>query len=200
MHLFDVLPGLPIAFVVEPLGLLFALLASGLWIVNSLYSIGYMRGNHEHHQTRFYVFFAGAIAAAMGVAFAGNGLTLFFFYEMLTLVTYPLVTHHGTDEAERAGRIYLGVLLTTSMMFFLVALVATWQVAGTLDFVAGGILHGHLGNAATGGLLALYRFGIGKAALMAFHTGLPAALVATSPVTAPHSPASTCATLIQRSE
>ena len=103
---------------------------------------------------------------------------------MLTLVTYPLVTHHGTDEAKRAGRVYLGVLLTTSMLFFLVALVATWQVAGTLDFTAGGILGGRLGNAATGGLLALYMFGIGKAALMPFHRWLPAAMVAPTPVSA----------------
>ncbi len=184
IQFFDLLPGVPFGFTVEPLGLLFALIASGLWIANSLYSIGYMRGNREHHQTRFYVCFAGAIAATLGVALAANGLTLFFFYEMLTLVTYPLVTHHGTDEARRAGRVYLGVLLTTSMLFFLVALVATWFAAGTLDFTDGGILRGRLGNAATGGLLALYMFGIGKAALMPFHRWLPAAMVAPTPVSA----------------
>jgi multicomponent Na+:H+ antiporter subunit D len=184
IELFEMFPDVPFAFAVEPLGLLFALVASGLWIVNSLYSIGYMRGNSERHQTRFYACFAGAIAAAMGVAFAANALTLFVFYEMLTLVTYPLVTHQGTDEAKRAGRVYLGILLATSMLFFLVALVATWQVAGTLDFTVGGILHGRLGNAATGGLLALYMFGIGKAALMPFHRWLPAAMVAPTPVSA----------------
>jgi multicomponent Na+:H+ antiporter subunit D len=75
------LPGLPLAFRVEPLGMLFALIASGLWIVNSVYSIGYMRGNAEQHQTRFYVCFALAIAAALGVAFAANLFTLFLFYE-----------------------------------------------------------------------------------------------------------------------
>ncbi len=182
--LFETLPGVPFAFAVEPLGLLFALVASGLWIVNSLYSIGYMRGNGERHQTRFYVCFAGAIAAAVGVALAANALTLFLFYELLTLVTYPLVTHHGTEEARRAGRVYLGILLATSMLFFLVAVVATWQIAGTLDFTAGGILRGRLGNAATGGLLALYMFGIGKAALMPFHRWLPAAMVAPTPVSA----------------
>jgi multicomponent Na+:H+ antiporter subunit D len=184
IEFFEMLPGVPFGFAVEPLGLLFALIASGLWIANSLYSIGYMRGNREHHQTRFYVCFAGAIAATLGVALAANGLTLFLFYEMLTLVTYPLVTHHGTDEARRAGRVYLGVLLTTSMLFFLVALVATWFAAGTLDFTSGGILHGRIGNAATGGLLALYMFGIGKAALMPFHRWLPAAMVAPTPVSA----------------
>ena len=182
--LVEMLPGMPIAFTVEPLGLLFALVASGLWIVNSLYSIGYMRGNAEKHQTRFYVCFAGAIAATMGVAFAANGLTLFLFYEMLTLVTYPLVTHHGTEEAKRGGRVYLGVLLSTSIMFFLFALAITWHAAGTLDFVPGGILSGRLGNAAIGGLLALYMFGIGKAALMPFHRWLPAAMVAPTPVSA----------------
>ena len=182
--LVEMLPGMPIAFTVEPLGLLFALVASGLWIVNSLYSIGYMRGNAEKHQTRFYVCFAGAIAATMGVAFAANGLTLFLFYEMLTLVTYPLVTHHGTEDAKRGGRVYLGVLLSTSIMFFLFALAITWHAAGTLDFVPGGILAGRLGNAAIGGLLALYMFGIGKAALMPFHRWLPAAMVAPTPVSA----------------
>ena len=70
----------------------------------------------------------------MGIAFAANLLTLFLFYELLTLVTYPLVTHHGTDAARRGGRVYLGVLLGTSIVFLLPALVGTWHVAGTLDF------------------------------------------------------------------
>ncbi|HEX9789316.1 MAG TPA: monovalent cation/H+ antiporter subunit D family protein, partial [Kiloniellales bacterium] len=113
--LIEMLPGLPLRFVVEPLGMLFALVASGLWIANSIYSIGYMRGNKEAHQTRFYVCFSLALASTMGVAFAGNMVTLFVFYEALTLTTYPLVTHKGTDEARRAGRTYLGILLGTSI-------------------------------------------------------------------------------------
>ena len=103
----ELMPGIALELVLEPLGLLFALIASGLWIVSAVYSIGYMRGNDEAHQTRFYVCFALAIAAAIGVAAAGNLLTLFLFYEALTLVTYPLVTHHGDDEARRGGRTYL---------------------------------------------------------------------------------------------
>ncbi len=182
--LFEVLPGLSIAFDVEPLGMLFALIASGLWIVNSLYSIGYMRANREHAQTRFYVCFALALAATMGVAMAGNMFTLFLFYEMLTLITYPLVTHHGTDEARRGGRVYLALLLGTSIMFLLPAIVFTWFIAGTTDFTPGGILGGKLSAAALGGLLALYMFGIGKAALMPFHRWLPAAMVAPTPVSA----------------
>ena len=140
VQLIEPLPGLPIAFEVEPLGMLFALIASGLWIVNSIYSIGYMRGNKEAHQTRFYVCFALALAAAIGIAFAANLITLFLFYEMLTLVTYPLVTHHGTDQAKQGGRVYLGLLIGTSVLFLLPAIVFTWHVAGTTDFRAGGIL------------------------------------------------------------
>jgi multicomponent Na+:H+ antiporter subunit D len=184
LTLFSLLPGLPIAFTVEPLGMLFALIAAGLWIVNSLYSIGYMRGNDEPHQTRFYVCFALALAATMGIAFAGNLFTLFVFYELLTLVTYPLVAHHGTDAARGGARTYLGILMGTSIVFLLPALVFVWHVAGTTDFAAGGILAGKLGHAALAGLLALCMFGIGKAALMPVHRWLPAAMVAPTPVSA----------------
>ena len=182
--LLEIMPGLRLAFNVEPLGLLFALLASGLWIITSIYSIGYMRGHNEEHQTRFYVYFALTIAAAIGVAFAGNGFTLFIFYEMMTLVTYPLVTHHGTEEAVRAGRVYLGYLFGTSVGFFLLAMTWTWLLAGTLDFKPGGILAGKASNTVVSVLLALYVFGIGKAALMPFHRWLPAAMVAPTPVSA----------------
>ena len=97
--LLTLLPGLQVAFKLEPLGMLFALIASGLWVVNSLYSVGYMRGNNEAHQTRFYACFALSLAATMGIAFAGNLFTLYIFYELLTLVTYPLVIHHGTGPS-----------------------------------------------------------------------------------------------------
>jgi multicomponent Na+:H+ antiporter subunit D len=182
--LLEMMPGLSLKFKVEPLGMLFGLVASGLWIVNSLYSIGYMRANGEQHQTRFYVCFAGALASAIGIAFAGNLLTLFLFYEMLTLITYPLVTHAGTAEAKRAGRIYLGILVGSSMVFFLPAIIWTWQLTGTVEFQTGGILHGKTGNLALGVLLALFVFGIGKAAVMPFHRWLPAAMVAPTPVSA----------------
>jgi len=181
----EMLPGLSIGFRLEPLGMLFALVASGLWIVNSVYSIGYMRGNDEPHQTRFYVCFALALAATMGVAMAANVLTLFLCYELLTLVTWPLVTHHGDDAAKSGGRVYLGVLLGSSIAFLLPAMIATWAAAGTLEFSPGGILGGAgLSPAATAGLLALYMFGIGKAALMPVHRWLPAAMVAPTPVSA----------------
>jgi multicomponent Na+:H+ antiporter subunit D len=184
MHLLEPLPGLPIAFEVEPLGILFALVGSGLWIVNSIYSIGYMRANKETHQTRFYVCFALALTAVIGIAFAANLITLFFFYEALTLVTYPLVTHHGTAEAKRGGRVYLALLLGTSILFLLPAIIFTWHVSGTTEFRPGGILPAQLAPVTLAVLLALFMFGIGKAALMPVHRWLPAAMVAPTPVSA----------------
>ena len=178
------LPGLALQLTVEPLGMLFALLASLLWVITSIYSIGYMRALQERHLARFYSCFALSLWAAMGMAFAGNLLTLFVFYEILTLVTYPLVTHAGTERAQRSGRVYLGLLLGTSIGFLLLAIVWTWQLAGTLDFTAGGILRGTASPLLLGILLALYAFGIGKAALMPFHRWLPAAMVAPTPVSA----------------
>jgi len=180
----EILPGIRLAFEVEPLGLLFALVASGLWIVTSVYSIGYMRGHHERNQTRFYACFAIAIFAALGVALAQNMLTLFVFYEVLTLSTYPLVTHHQNEKAKLGGRTYLGILLSTSIGFLLLAVVITWNLAGTLDFREGGILAGNASEGMVALLLVLYAFGTGKAALMPFHRWLPAAMVAPTPVSA----------------
>lgn len=184
VNLAELMPGVQIAFRVEPLGMLFAALASGLWIINSLYSIGYMRGNNEHNQTRFYVMFAVSLAATMGVAFAGNLVTLFLFYEALTLSTYPLVAHKGDQNTVRSARVYLGILLTTSIGLFLPAIIWTYSVAGGGDFVAGGFLAEHIEGPAVGLLLGLFVFGIGKAAVMPVHRWLPAAMVAPTPVSA----------------
>jgi multicomponent Na+:H+ antiporter subunit D len=180
----QVMPGLAIAFTVEPLGMLFAALASGLWLINSIYSVGYMRGNKEKNQTRFFACFALALSATMGVAFAGNLFTLFLFYELLTLSTYPLVAHKGDAATVRSARIYLGVLLSTSIGLFLPAIIWTYSVAGTGDFTPGGILAGKLDDPAIGLLLGLFVFGIGKAAVMPMHKWLPAAMVAPTPVSA----------------
>ncbi|MFO1430343.1 MAG: monovalent cation/H+ antiporter subunit D family protein [Candidatus Competibacteraceae bacterium] len=184
LDLIDIMPGIPLRFTVEPLGMLFAAVASLLWPINSLYSIGYMRANQEIHQTRFYTCFALAIASTMGVALAGNLLTLFIFYEAISLSTYPLVTHKGTPDAIQAGRVYLGILLSTSIGLFLLAILWTWYSTGTLEFRPGGILTGHVHGPQLGILLFLYIFGIGKAALMPVHRWLPAAMVAPTPVSA----------------
>jgi multicomponent Na+:H+ antiporter subunit D len=182
--LLSVMPGLDLAFRIEPLGMVFALVASGLWILTSIYAIGYMRGAHEKHQTRFYACFSIAIFAAIGVAFAQNMFTLFVLYEVLSLSTYPLVAHKGSEEAKRGARVYLGLLLGTSIGLLLPAMIATWWLTGTLDFQPDGIMEGKVGPSIGSLLLLLYMFGIGKAALMPFHRWLPAAMVAPTPVSA----------------
>lgn len=180
----EIFPGLGINFDVEPLGVLFALVASFLWIITSIYAIGYMRGHNEENQTRFFCCFALAISSVMAICFSGNLLTLFIFYEVLTLSTYPLVTHAGNDAAKKGGRIYLGILLGTSIAFLLFAVLGTYSLTGTLDFRAGGIFDESHNKAILGALLVLFCYGIGKAAIMPFHRWLPAAMVAPTPVSA----------------
>jgi len=178
------IPDLPIAFKLEPLGAIFAFVASLLWIVSSLFGIGYMRGNNEPRQTRFYVSFAIALGSTMGICFADNLLTLFIFYEALTISTYPLVTHHKNEEAIKSGRTYLGILMSTSIGFLLFAIIITYVETGTLDFVQGGILSGRVSPLLGSLLLLMFMYGVGKAALMPFHRWLPAAMVAPTPVSA----------------
>ena len=180
--LLEPFPGLAIAFELEPLGLIFTLVAGFLWPVTSLYAIGYMRSHHEKNQTRFYFAFAISIFATMALALSANLFTLFIAYELLTLFTLPLVTHAGTDAARRAGWTYLGILMTTSIGFLLLAIIWTWSITGTLEFTVGGILNGKAEPAILGGLLLLFVFGTGKAAIMPFHRWLPAAMVAPTPV------------------
>ncbi len=180
----EIVPGLSISFALQPLGMLFALVASVLWPVTTLYAIGYMRAHHEENQTRFYLFFALAIAGVMGIAFAENLFTLFIFYEIVTLSTYPLVSHAGTPKALAGSWHYLRVLLGTSIVFFIPAMIGTWLYAGTLSFTDGGVFGDEVSPIALSALLALFVFGIGKAAVMPFHRWLPAAMVAPTPVSA----------------
>jgi len=178
------IPGISIAFKIEALGMIFALVAGLLWLVTSIYSIGYMRSHNEKNQTRFFAAFAVAISFTLAIAFSDNLFTLFLFYELLTLSTYPLVTHTGTDEARKSGRVYLGILLGTSIGLFLLGILITWMITGNITFQEGGVLAGKLDPAWAGLLYALFLFGIGKAALMPFHRWLPAAMVAPTPVSA----------------
>ena len=176
----------PIVFRVDGLGMTFALVASTLWILTSLYAIGYMRGLKEHSQTRFFAFFALSLSATLGVAFAGNLLTLYLFYELLSLSTWPLVTHHQDKEARSGGRTYLTHLLGTSVAFGIPAIIYTYiQSGGDLSFAGPAILAGNGMAPLTGVVLLLaFVFGFSKAGLMPFHSWLPGAMVAPTPVSA----------------
>jgi len=180
----EVVPGAAIKFRVDPLGMLFALVASSLWIITSAYSIGYMRGLQEHSQTRYFCFFALALSATIGVAFSANLLTLYLFYEMLSLATYPLVTHHQDEEARASGRKYLTYILGTSIGLLLPAMLISYNLAGTLEFARQGFLAGTCSKGLVAMLLVFFIFGFAKAAVMPFHGWLPAAMVAPTPVSA----------------
>jgi len=184
VELYPLIGDIPLAFHVEPLGLVYAGVASSLWLVTTIYAIGYMNANQEKKLARFYMCFCIAMMGVMGIAFAANLLTLFIFYEILTISTYPLVAHKENTEAKNGARAYLGLLLTTSIGFFLVSILWTWQVSHSLDFTIGGILAGKLSDGLTLVLFTLMVMGIGKAGLMPFHRWLPAAMVAPTPVSA----------------
>ena len=183
-HLLTIVPGLEIKFSVDALGVAFAATASFLWIITSFYSIGYMRSLKEHAQTRYFMSFAGAMSATMGVAFAANMFTLFLFYEAITLSTFPLVAHKQTPEAIGGARRYIVYLLGTSLAFQLFAIFLTYSVAGTLDFASQGILAGKGSNLLLTLIFILFMLGITKAAMMPLHSWLPAAMVAPTPVSA----------------
>ncbi len=180
----QVLPGAAIAFRVDAFGLLFALVSSSLWIVTSAYSIGYMRGLDEHSQTRYFCFFALSLSATIGAAFSANLLTLYLFYEMLSFATYPLVTHHQDMEARSSGRKYLFYIVGSSIGLALPAMVYIYTVSGTLDFAAQGVMPASVPPAVLTALVLMLLFGFAKAGVMPFHSWLPAAMVAPTPVSA----------------
>jgi len=182
--LWRLMPGVSIAFRVDAMGLLFALISSTLWIATSAYSIGYMRGLDEHSQTRYFAFFAVALSATIGVAFAANLFTLYLFYEMLSLATYPLVTHHQDEEARMSGRKYLTFILGTSIGLVLPAMLVIYSLTGTLDFNQPGLLAGVSSQAVVVVLLLMMVLGFAKAGIMPMHGWLPAAMVAPTPVSA----------------
>lgn len=179
-----ILPGIALKFRVDALGIIFATTASFLWILTSLYSIGYVRSLKEHAQTRYFACFAISLSAAMGVAFAANLFTLFLFYEILTLITYPLVTHKETEESLTAGVKYLVYLLGSSKSFQLLAMILTYNLAGTLEFSKGGIFPEGASSPLLIAIYILFIAGYTKSAVMPLHSWLPAAMVAPTPVSA----------------
>jgi multicomponent Na+:H+ antiporter subunit D len=180
----EVFPGVAIKFRVDAFGMLFALVASTLWIVTTIYSIGYMRGLNEHSQTRYFCFFAIALSATIGVAFSANLFTLYLFYEMLSFATYPLVAHHQDQEARSSGRKYLLYIVGASIGLVLPAMLICYNLTGTLEFSKQGIFTGTEPKATMIVLLLMLVLGFAKAGIMPFHSWLPAAMVAPTPVSA----------------
>ena len=185
MTFFQIAPGIELSIAADTLGVFFGLIASGLWIVTSAYSIGYMRGHKEKNQTRYFASFAISLTSTVGIAFSGNLLTFLLFYEMLTLATYPLVVHKESPDAVRAGRMYLAYALSAGLLF-LAATSWIYLRTGSVEFEAGGMA---LGGAFSGGelklLFAMLMIGVGvKSGIMPLHSWLPAAMVAPTPVSA----------------
>jgi len=183
LGLAEMLPGLTLALRADGLGLLFATLASFLWILTTVYSVGYMRGLRAHAQTRYFASFALVIGATMGVALSSNLFSLFLFYEILTVATYPLVVHKETEEAFAAGRKYLVYTLSGGVAI-LAGMALLSALGGSVDFVAGGnpalrAVPTDLAKVAF--LLLLGGFGV-KATLVPLHGWLPSAMVAPTPV------------------
>ena len=176
--------GIELGYRVDALGLLFAITSSFLWILVSLYSIGYMRSLNEHAQTRYYFMFALAVFSAVSIAISKNLITFYLFYEALTLSTYWLVVHHEDSLSLAAGRKYLAYLLISGWFLF-AAVVLTYAISKTTQFVDGGILSQASTSEFTLILLfVLFALGSLKAAWMPFHAWLPSAMVAPTPVSA----------------
>ena len=180
----ELLPGWSLQLRADLFGLVFALLASSLWILTSIYSIGYMRAGHYTHQTGYFASFAVCLSATMGIAFAGNLITFFLFYEMLTLATYPLVVHDRTEEALSAGRKYLAYTLGAGQLLLLATVAVSFLAPGAA-FQPGGFLAGTASLGVLGLVFVAGLVGVGaKAAIMPLHSWLPAAMVAPTPVSA----------------
>jgi multicomponent Na+:H+ antiporter subunit D len=169
---------------VDLLSLMFVTLSSVLWFITTIYAIGYLEGSP--HRARFFGFFSLCVTASTGIALAGNLVTFFIFYELLTLVTYPLVVHRGTEKSLKAGRTYLWYTITGGTVLF-VGVVWMHVIAGPLDFVHTGML-AELGAEHHGSLMVIFAIlicGLGvKAALVPLHGWLPVAMVAPAPVSA----------------
>ncbi|MFN2390127.1 MAG: proton-conducting transporter membrane subunit [Actinomycetota bacterium] len=177
------LPDAPILLRVDPLGLLLLLTATLLWPLTAIYAGAYFPTDAAT-RGRFHAFVALTLASTAGVAFAGNLVTLYLFYEMMTFATYPLVVLSRGEEAMAGGRRYLTYQLGTGIALFLPAVILTYVETGSFEFTPGGLF----GPGDTGilpvAIFVLFLFGIAKAALVPVHLWLPAAMAAPVPVSA----------------
>ena len=184
LELVELLPGAALTLRMDGMALVFALLAAFLWVLASPYAIGYLRGDGAKNQTRFMAFYALCLSTAFGVAMAADLLTFFIFYELLTIATYPLVTHKGDEKAIAAGRRYLGYLVAGGALVLLGTTIV-YQQTGELAFRPGGLVGTSMSGTMVVVAFLLFAVGFGtKAGLMPLHAWLPAAMVAPTPVSA----------------
>lgn len=185
--LFPILPGLSVSFRADAFSMVFALVGSFLWVITIFYSAGYMRSLDEHAQTRFNACFALTLFGAMGVAFADNLFTLYLFYEVVSVCTYPLVAHHQDDESYSGGRKYIVYLTTTAKGLVLPAMILIYVLTGTLDFTHNShlsVLSPEINTTLVTILYVCCLLGFAKNGIMPFHNWLPGAMVAPTPVSA----------------
>lgn len=183
--LFRFTGNLSVSFRLDGLGTLFAGLVSVLWPLATLYSFEYMK--HEGHEKVFFMFYVMTFGVTLGIALAEDILTMYFFYEMLSLVTVPLVMHTLTKEAVRASRTYLYYSLGGAAFAF-IGMIFILIYGTTSVFVPGGVLDTAKIGDKTNLLLLIYvlcfcGFSV-KAAMWPFSSWLPKAGVAPTPVTA----------------
>ncbi len=176
--------GIDIKFRVDAFGMLFGTVSSFLWIITTFYSIGYMRTNKEHAQTRYYTCFAISLSSTIAVAFSANLITLFVFYEFLSLATVPLVGHKETPEAQEGAKKYFLYLLSLSKTLLLSGIFIVYMVSGTTDFQVHGLLRNEPGSLLLFVGFFLFLYGFAKGAVMPVHNWLPSAMVAPTPVSA----------------
>jgi len=178
------LPGLDLVLRADALSMLFVALSSGLWLLTTVYAIGYLEDSP--HRSRFFGFFSLCVTATVGVALAGNLITFLLFYELLTLATYPLIVHRGTEAARKAGRTYLIYTLIGGALL-LVGTLWLYMLSGTLEFTSRGFLS-TLDSSHQPALIIIFVLlitGLGvKAALVPLHGWLPQAMIAPAPVSA----------------
>jgi multicomponent Na+:H+ antiporter subunit D len=180
----NISPTLTVFFRVDPLGEFFSLLSTLMWVLITIYTIGYVREGRMRNQARFFFAFTMAVAAGIGLGYSGNFFTFFIFYEILSISIYPLIIHHETDDAMRAGRKYLlyslfgGVLILGSTAL-------THILAGILTFSNVGVLQGTASNVTLRLLFAAFIVGFGvKSAIMPLHGWLPSSMIAPIPANA----------------